>query len=97
MDQNNVFYLECPDFETALVDTRASQTSLATRNMDYAHPIDAGIIRVLDAPAVKTAFGSMVDMLADLQHGSVLTSGIPVDSQSFPEINAIVRNATTLR
>lgn len=94
MEGDNVFYLKCPDFDMtdqnflALIGNAAS----AVRGKNYAHPIDSGIIRVLDIPGIKAVFGSVVDGLTDLNYSQIISSGIPVNANSFPEINEIVEH-----
>lgn len=92
MENDNGFYLRCPEFD----EVRQSSLALSDNYMvsvqkkNYAHPIDSKIIRVLDMPGIKTVFGSAVDMLTDLNYSQIIASGIPVNANSFPEINDIV-------
>lgn len=57
---------------------------------DFAHPLDTGIIKVLDNPALKNAFSSVINLATDAQYGLMLASGIRVD-QNDPVISEILR------
>lgn len=98
MENDNGFYLRCPEFDEinqgALALTNESILCIQKRN--YAHPIDSGIIKVLDMPGIKTVFASAVDMLTDLNYSQIISSGIPVNSKSFPEINKIVDHCVSV-
>lgn len=64
----------------------------------YCHPVDGAIIKVLDNPVVNSAFKSYIDMVVDVQYGTTIASGIPVNETTFPELDAIVEHcAKTLR
>ena len=56
----------------------------------YSHPIDSGIISLLDRPIVNNAFKSYVDFLVDGTYGQILASAIPVTEKNYPQLNAIV-------
>lgn len=56
----------------------------------FGHPIDSGIIKVLDNPMVNGIFRSYVNLNADAYMGQILATGITVNEQNYPEINKIV-------
>lgn len=85
----NPFCLECPDFgDPRLVPARIS----AAQRQSYAHPIDSGIIDLLDRPAIKTLFGSAVSMMTDMNYSQIISNGIPVNQESLPEVNELVEH-----
>jgi len=56
----------------------------------YGHPIDSGMVKMLDTPVVNGVFRGLVNLNADTTMGQMLASSIPVTSESFPKLNAIV-------
>ncbi|MBP3854772.1 MAG: M48 family metallopeptidase [Ruminiclostridium sp.] len=56
----------------------------------YEHPIDGKIIKTLDTPVMRSVFRSITSMSADAGYGQMISSGIPVDEDNFPEINTLV-------
>lgn len=98
MGSDNEFYLRCPAFDE--IDqsspTFFDNSMFCVQKKNYAHPIDSGIIKVLDMPGVKTVFGSVVDMLTDLNYSEIISSGIPVNANSFSEINDIVEHCVSV-
>ena len=98
MRNDSEFYLKCPEFEEicqmSLVP--AGNTNIVVRKRNYAHPIDSGIIKVLDMPGLKNIFASAVDTLTDLNYSQIIASGIPVNSNSFPEIDEMVNHCASV-
>lgn len=91
MENENGFCLKCLEFDEIQNSFLSEDGSMkGVQKKNYAHPIDSGIIRVLDMPGVKKVFGSAVDALTDLNYSQILSSGILVNTKSFPEINDIV-------
>lgn len=92
MENHIGFFLKCPEFDVIGSELTASgdQTLLCVQKKSYAHPVDSKIIDVLDMPGVRTVFGSTVDMLTDLNYSQIISSGIPVNQDNFPEIDDIV-------
>ena len=64
--------------------------------MVYSHPVDAVQVRILDNPMVNTVFKSLVDTVVDAKYGTVLSSGIPVNEKTFPELNEIVEHCVEM-
>lgn len=99
MENTNTFYLECPAFdavpETHISVTNASRTPAINRR-DYAHPIDGGIIKILNQPGVSTAFGAIADLAADSYFSPLLEEGIPVNRKNYPEINDMVDRCVSI-
>lgn len=56
----------------------------------YGHPIDSGLVKMLDTPAINGIFRALVDFNADTAMGQMLASSIPVAPGNFPELNRIV-------
>lgn len=78
------FYVECPEFgrDFDLHSERARR--------DYAHPVDSGIIKFLDNPAVNSVFKQLVEMMSDSTHGQVVASGVVINEKNYPELNKLV-------
>lgn len=98
MGDDNVFYLECPSFDEVHggFSLEEENRPCAAEKKNYAHPVDSSIIKVLDMPGIKTVFGSAVEMLTDLNYSQIISSGIPVNAGSFPEIHEIVNHCVSV-
>lgn len=98
MENDNEFYLRCPEFDGIYQESEVliDNSMVCVQKKHYAHPIDAGIIKVLNMPGVKMVFGSVVDMMTDLNYSQIISSGIPVNENSFPEINDIVNHCVSV-
>lgn len=98
MRNDSEFYLKCPEFEEicqmSLVPV--GNTNIVMRKRNYAHPIDSGIIKVLDMSGLKNIFASAVDTLTDLNYSQIIAAGIPVNSNSFPEIDEMVNHCVSV-
>ncbi len=93
------YEIPCPSFEDFLKENGKPTKKEDSRAgaLDFAHPVDAGIIRVLDTPAVNKVFASIVDLSVDASYGLTLSTGIRVD-ESDPELSAVLRHcAGTLK
>ena len=66
--------------------------SRSTRNkiMEFAHSVDAAIIRSLDNPAINGVFNKVVQTSIDASYGLSLATGIHVSRNTYPELYAIV-------
>ena len=98
MDNQIGFFLRCPAFDEISLDPTipGDRVELCAQKRTYAHPIDSKIIDVLDMPGIRTVFGSAVDMLTDLSYSQIISSGIPVNKDNFPEIDEIVNHCVTV-
>lgn len=98
MENDAEFYLRCPEFEEMNQGACLSPDSsmICVQKKHYAHPIDSGIISVLNIPGIRTVFGSAVDMMTDLNYSQIISTGIPVNEKSFPEINDIVNHCVSV-
>lgn len=98
MDNKINFFLKCPEFDIVSSDSvfSSDQSMFCVQKKNYAHPVDSKIIGVLDMPGVRTVFGSAVDMLTDLNYSQIISSGIPVNRDNFPEINNIVNHCVAV-
>lgn len=56
----------------------------------YAHPLDSKIIKFLDNKAVNSVFNRLIAMAADSTYGPMIASGVLLDENNYPEINAII-------
>ena len=83
------FKIECPKFEGDNWNTN-NKTQHDKIKRDYAHPIDSGIVKILDNKIVNSIFKQGVDMISDTTYGPVVASGVLVSKENYPEIKAIV-------
>lgn len=56
----------------------------------FGHPVDSGLVNMLDTPIINGAFRALVDFNADTAMGQMLAAGIPVTETNFPQLNRIV-------
>lgn len=98
MENDNGFYLRCPEFDEVQQGSLVllDNSIVCVQKKNYAHPIDSKIINILDMPGIKTVFSSAVDMMTDLNYSQIIASGIPVNANSFPEINDIVNHCVAV-
>lgn len=98
MENDNGFYLRCPEFDEVQQGSLVllDNSIVCVQKKNYAHPIDSKIINILDMPGIKTVFSSAVDMMTDLNYSQTIASGIPVNANSFPEINDIVNHCVAV-
>lgn len=61
-----------------------------TTVVQYGHPVDSSIVKMLDTPFINDIFRGLVNLNADTAMGQMLASGIPVTTENFPELNMIV-------
>lgn len=66
------------------------------RAMDFAHPVDAKIIRVLDSPVVNQAFSKLVNLSTDMNYGLMMSTGIRLDDQPSEAAEALHKCASVL-
>lgn len=92
------FKLESPSFEEYLHDHEKLERSDHSRSdaLNYAHPVDAGIIRILDLPLVNKSFSALLDVIIDAQYGVMLATGLRVDNQDVPMAQIVKECAKTL-
>lgn len=69
-----------------------SSVSISSRNniLNFAHPVDAAIIKTLDNPAINTIFNKIVQTGIDATWGLSLATGIHVGPNTYPELYKIV-------
>lgn len=56
----------------------------------YAHPVDAWILRTLNATPVKAVLSRAVDVLISMQFGHHLAGSLPIDQKSFPDLYEVL-------
>lgn len=54
--------------------------------LEFAHPVDGAVIKVLETGAIKKVFNEAVQFLVSAQQGLLLSSGIAVNHSNFPEL-----------
>jgi len=84
--------VECPVFhgESFIV----SKDNEYLRDRDFAHPIDAMIIKTLDNPVINKVFKSFVQVSIDATWGLNLAQGVHIDGSSSPEMYKIIRHCS---
>ena len=55
------------------------------KGLEFAHPVDSKIIKIIDATSTKNVVNNAVETMVSAQLGLLLSTGITVDSKSFPE------------
>lgn len=68
----------------------SSDVKVKVSNLEFAHPVDSTIIKVLETGAVKKVFSDAVNLLVSTNYGLMLSSGIPINRQNFPELSDIL-------
>lgn len=91
--------VDCPEFDlTVDSDQTAAFEESGKDARDFAHHVDAYIIKVLDNPAINKVFNSLVKLNIDATFGLQLAQGVSVDSVQAPELYAVLRHCSeTLR
>lgn len=98
-EQNNMdnrgFHIKCAEFGD---DQQHNNYDGSSSAREYAHPMDSMIINFLDNPAINAVFKEIVNASASVSWGSVLASGVPVNENTYPHINRLVKECCqTLR
>lgn len=93
------FNLDSPSFEEFLMNNENIERADCARSdaLDFAHPVDAGIIRILDAPLVNKAFSALLDVTIDAQYGMMLSTGLRIDDQDSHMADIVRHCAKTLK
>lgn len=91
---NEIFKVECPAFEGDNWNTDYKTQHGKTRR-DYAHPVDSGIIKILDNKLINSVFKPAIDMACDLQQGDAVATGVIVGDGNYPEIDKIVNECVS--
>ncbi len=89
--------ITCPSFDNVEHHGHKAgrESSLSVnRALEFAHPIDAGIIKVLDNKIINEAFNKYVNLCVDLEAGLSLATSIKIDQNNYPELNAIVEDCS---
>ena len=80
--------LEIPVFEKK----NPSHKTEAINSMEFAHGVDALVIKALDNPVVTQVVEACVNVGIDAAFGLTLAQGIPVNRTTSPEIYAVLRH-----
>lgn len=93
------FNLDTPSFEEFLMDNAYIERADSARSdaLDFAHPVDAGIIRILNSPLVNKAVSAFLDVTIDAQYGMMLSTGLRIDNQDSPMADIVKHCARTLK
>lgn len=73
-----------------------TDASFREKALDFAHPVDAKIIRALDNPIVNQAFSQFVKLSTDLNYGLMLSTGIRQDNQDSEVASVVYKCAEVL-
>ena len=71
-------------------------SSARKKILDYAHPVDSSLIKVLDNPTVNAAISKLVQVGIDANYGITLATGIHVTNKTSPKIYDIVKTYVVL-
>lgn len=85
--------ISCPEFDSTQKKPKfklQGNKTAENKALEFAHPIDAGIIKVLDNKLINEAFSKYINVCVDLEAGLSLSTSIKIDENSYPELNAIV-------
>jgi len=76
--------------------TQNDHTDLLERKLEYAHPVDSAIIKLMDSASMKKAVEKVVETLVSSQYGLMLSTGITVAHASYPELYQILVQCCTV-
>lgn len=83
--------VKCPSFEDFIGgNTRRNTKTHVKEAVEFAHPIDASIIKILDNKLINELFEKYVDASVDLQSGLALSSSFKIDEKTNPELHCII-------
>lgn len=100
---NKGYEIKCQSFSNFLesngqnVQNEFVRSSGRKNALDYAHPIDAKIIRILDNPVVNQVFSKLVNLGTDMSYGLVLSTGIRMDNRPSEIAESLRKCAETLK
>ncbi len=57
---------------------KSANVSHVRQSLAFAHPVDAGIIRILDMPLIKRTAESLLDDFVDMKYGYQQSTGVPL-------------------
>lgn len=89
--------ITCPPFDSAEQQGHkpSKESSISVhRSLEFAHPVDAGIIKVLDNRIINEAFNKYVNICVDLDAGLSLATSIKIDETNYPELNSIIEECS---
>lgn len=91
MDDSSVW--DVPSFGEFLRDNRTPTRSATSRTdaLDFAHPVDAKIIGLLDSPVVTSAVAKLIELSMEADYGGMISSGLRIDNRDN-ELSDIVRH-----
>lgn len=84
--------LTYPSLQEFIANEKEISGSLYGKRMDFAHPIDSGIIKAMEATHVQKAMNKLADLLVNIESGQEISTGIVIDANNFPEIFSILRH-----
>lgn len=86
--------VQCPDFDECVGVPNGNLASHIDGALDFAHPMDAGIIKVLNNKLVNELFEAYVNSCVDLQSSLSLATGFKVDKKNNPNLYSIILNCS---
>lgn len=84
--------VQCPSFDECIGEPSGNAVSHIEGALDFAHPMDAGIIKVLNNKLVNELFEGYVNSCVDLQSSLSLATGFRVNEKNNPELYSIILN-----
>lgn len=102
-DMDNGYEIHCPSFSeyagrkhSAESGSNGQSAHYRRNALDFAHPVDSQIIRILDNPTVNQVFSKLVDLSTDMNYGLMLSTGIRMDNQPSEIAAALKKCASVL-
>lgn len=86
---NSRLTIKCPGFDESFNSNSILMLPLSSKR-DFSHPIDGKLIKRLDSPVVNAILKPIVEQIADFYQGQILAAAIPVNANSFSEIDKLV-------
>lgn len=78
--------IKCPSFDDFLNGKTRRNTNHIQEAVEFAHPMDASIIKVLDNKLINEMFEKYVDASVDLQNGLALSTSLKVNEKTNPDL-----------
>lgn len=77
-------------FQDYIARSTSQRPTGADATPPYTHPVDGWILQTLNATPVKAVMSKALDVFISIEFGHLLTSSIPIDQYSFPDIFEIL-------
>ena len=93
--------ITCPSFEEYIGENTAQNTAHASNQqgsvgqpVDFAQPVDAAIIKVLDNKLINEVFSQYVSASVELTQGLELSESIKVSQTNNPELYSVIKDCS---